>query len=110
MVSSFYMQDEILTLHKTVERLQNDNKQLYERLGEQDRQIAALELSTQQQKMKMEGNQGSSKTYPDMDILVKLTSKLQEASTTYEQLKDDMNKTREVCLLYVCFKCCAVNF
>ena len=41
--------------------------------------------------------QGQSKTYPDMDILVKLTSKLQEASSTYEQLKDDMNKTREVC-------------
>lgn len=37
----------------------------------------------------------------DIDMLVKLTTRLQKASHTYESLRGDMDKIKEVLALYV---------
>jgi len=76
-----------------------ENKRLHERLSEQDKTISALHLSINHDK---DSPSGSKPPTPDLDMLLKLTSKLQEASITYEQLKNDMLKTKEVCHCYCC--------
>ena len=39
----------------------------------------------------------------DIDMLVKLTTRLQKASHTYESLRGDMDKIKEVLALFVLF-------
>ncbi|KAK3736381.1 hypothetical protein QZH41_017896, partial [Actinostola sp. cb2023] len=85
-------EDDLSALHNTIERLKVENKRLHERLSEQDKTISALHLSVNQ---KGKDIFGSKMHTPDLDMLFKLTAKLQEASITYEQLKSGMLKTKE---------------
>ncbi|KXJ23984.1 uncharacterized protein LOC110249496 isoform X2 [Exaiptasia diaphana] len=85
-------EDDLAALHNTIERLKVENKRLHERLSEQDKTISALHLSINHQG---KDGGGSKPPTPDLDMLLKLTSKLQEASVTYEQLKADMQKTSQ---------------
>ncbi|XP_031550036.1 ORC ubiquitin ligase 1-like isoform X2 [Actinia tenebrosa] len=85
-------EDDLSTMQNTIERLKAENKRLHERLSEQDKTISSLHLSVNQKSGK---ESSSSKPCPDLDMLLKLTAKLQEASVTYEQLKNDMLKTKE---------------
>lgn len=95
-------QDDLQSLQNTIERLKAENKRLHERLSEQDKTISALHLSVNTQGK--DSNSGLKPPTPDLDMLLKLTAKLQEASMTYEQLKNDMLKTNEVsCYVFYCY-------
>ncbi|EDO47035.1 predicted protein [Nematostella vectensis] len=85
-------EDDIVSLQNTIDRLKIENKRLHERISEQDKTISALHMSASQ---RGKDGEGGAKVCSDIDMLLKLTAKLQEASTTYEQLRDDMTKTKE---------------
>lgn len=82
-------EDEIKSLQNTVERLKSENKQLHEKMIERERTMASMDLTTRHRAVE----DGAGKL--DIDMLVKLTTRLQEASHTYETLKGDMDKIKQ---------------
>lgn len=57
---------------------------------ERERTMASMDLTTRHRAVE----DGAGKL--DIDMLVKLTTRLQEASHTYETLKGDMDKIKQV--------------
>ena len=84
------LQDELKSLQNTVERLKSENKQLHEKMIERERTMASMDFTTRHRTVE----DGAGKL--DIDMLVKLTTKLQEANHTYETLRGDMDKIKQV--------------
>lgn len=82
-------EDEIKSLQNTVERLKSENKQLHEKMIERERTMASMDLTTRHRAVE----DGAGKL--DIDMLVKLTTRLQEASHTYETLRGDMDQMKQ---------------
>lgn len=83
-------EDEVKSLQNTVDRLKAENKQLHEKMIERERTMASMDF-TNRHRDKDDGGTGKL----DIDMLVKLTTRLQEASYTYENLRGDMDKIKE---------------
>lgn len=82
-------EDEIKSLQNTVERLKSENKQLHEKMIERERAMASMDLTTRHRS----NEDGAAKL--DIDMLVKLTTRLQEASHASETLRVDMDKIKQ---------------
>ena len=76
-----------------MERLKSENKQLHEKMIERERTMASMDFSQRHH------SKDDDSTKLDIDVLVKLTTRLQEASHTYENLRSDMEKIKEVLVL-----------
>ena len=86
---------EIKSLQNTVDRLKSENKQLHEKMIERERTMASMDFTSRH------GIKEDGANKLDIDMLVKLTTRLQKASHTYESLRGDMDKIKEV-LVYMC--------
>lgn len=73
-----------------MERLKSENKQLHEKMIERERAMASMDLTTRHRS----NEDGAAKL--DIDMLVKLTTRLQEASHASETLRVDMDKIKQV--------------
>lgn len=82
-------EDEVKSLQNTVERLKSENKQLHEKMIERERAMASMDLTTRHRS----NEDGAAKL--DIDMLVKLTTRLQEASHASETLRVDMDKIKQ---------------
>jgi len=78
-----------------VDRLKSENKQLHEKMIERERTMASMDFTSRH------GTKEDGANKLDIDMLVKLTTRLQKASHTYESLRGDMDKIKEV-LTYMC--------
>ncbi|KAJ7393089.1 hypothetical protein OS493_008387 [Desmophyllum pertusum] len=82
-------EDELKSLQNTVDRLKSENKQLHEKMIERERTMASMDFTSRYR------NNDDVAGKLDIDMLVKLTTRLQEASHTYENLRGDMDKIKE---------------
>ena len=107
MFSLSFLQDEIDKLNKKVDTVQKQNQDLQKRLSETSQDAASstssTSLSPSCKGMKLKGRE----VKDDAEAFLALRAKFKEASSTYEKVKHDMDKMKEV--WHILFQCAGIK-